>query len=64
MHWFLMCYLFLFFFRMGGKGDLESVLRHHEKIQEGVAEDMMNIARSLKNNSLVAKRIILSDNRV
>lgn len=50
--------------RKRGGGDLESVLRHHEELQEEVAKDMIDMARSLRDNSLVAKKIILSDNEV
>ena len=33
-------------------------------MQDEIAEDMIRMAQSLKNNSLVAKEIILSDNKV
>ncbi len=44
--------------------DSESVIRHHEQMQEEIAEDMVSMAKSMKNNSLVAKKIIQSDNEV
>ena len=46
------------------EGDLESVLRHHEEVQEEVAKEMIKMAQSLKQNSLAAKNIILTDNTV
>ena len=44
--------------------ELEAVLRHHEEMQEEIAQDMIEMAKSLRNNSLVAKKVILSDNEV
>ena len=44
--------------------DLERVLRHHEEVQEEVAREMIKMAQSLKQNSLAAKSIILTDNKV
>ena len=46
------------------KEDIDSVLSRHQKMQDEIAEDMIRMAQSLKNNSLVAKEIILSDNKV
>ncbi len=45
-------------------GDLEHVLRHHEEVQEEVAREMIKMAQALKQNSLAAKTIILTDNQV
>lgn len=45
------------------KEDIDSVVSRHQKMQDEIAEDMIRMARSLKNNSLVAKDIILSDNK-
>jgi len=39
-------------------------VRHHEQIQEEVAEDMIKMARSLKSNATIAKDIISKDNQV
>lgn len=36
----------------------------HHKMQEEIAEDMVEMARSLKRNATVAKKIILDDNKV
>ncbi len=46
------------------KEDIDSVVSRHQKMQDEIAEDMIKMARSLKNNSLAAKEIILSDNKV
>ena len=39
-------------------------MERHRKTQESIAEEMMSIARSLKETSLAAKDIITSDNQV
>ena len=39
-------------------------MRHHEQIQEEVAEDMIKMARSLKSNATIAKDIISQDSQV
>ncbi len=46
------------------KEDIDSVVSRHQKMQDEIAEDMIKMARSLKNNSLAAKEVILSDNKV
>ncbi len=46
------------------KEDIDSVVNRHQKMQDEIAEDMIRMAHSLKNNSLVAKEIMLSDNKV
>ena len=46
------------------RGDSDSAIRHQEALQEEVAQDMVAMARSLKDNSLAAKRVISSDNEV
>ncbi|KAF3834781.1 hypothetical protein F7725_027339 [Dissostichus mawsoni] len=43
--------------------ELEAVLQHHHNLQEKLAEDMLNLARNLKNNSLAAQNIIKQDNQ-
>ncbi|XP_064391034.1 vesicle transport protein USE1-like [Halichondria panicea] len=45
------------------KEDIDSVVNRHQKMQDEIAEDMIRMAHSLKNNSLVAKEIMLSDNK-
>ena len=39
-------------------------MERHRRMQEEVAEDMIHIARSLKQNSLAAKDIIIGDTQV
>ncbi|KAM7012042.1 vesicle transport protein USE1 [Tautogolabrus adspersus] len=43
--------------------ELEAVLQHHHNLQEKLADDMLNLARNLKNNSLAAQNIIKQDNQ-
>ena len=43
---------------------VERAMERQRRMQEEVAEDMLHIARSLKQNSLVAKDIITGDNQV
>lgn len=44
--------------------ELEAVLQHHHNLQEKLAEDMLSLARNLKNNTLAAQNIIKQDNQV
>lgn len=44
--------------------ELEAVLQHQHNLQEKLAEDMLNLARNLKNNTLAAQNIIKQDNQV
>ena len=44
--------------------ELDAVLQHHHNLQEKLAEDMLNLARNLKNNTLAAQNIIKEDNQV
>ena len=46
------------------KGDMETVLAKHQEMQEKIAEDMIEIARSLKHRSEAARDIIKSDKDV
>ena len=39
-------------------------MERQRRNQENIAEEMMDIARSLKNNAIAAKTIIVNDNRV
>ncbi|XP_034531325.1 vesicle transport protein USE1 [Notolabrus celidotus] len=43
--------------------ELEAVLQHHHNLQEKLADDMLNLARNLKNNTLAAQNIIKQDNQ-
>uniref|UniRef100_A0AAQ4P5P8 Vesicle transport protein USE1 n=1 Tax=Gasterosteus aculeatus aculeatus TaxID=481459 RepID=A0AAQ4P5P8_GASAC len=43
--------------------ELEAVMQHHHNLQEKLAEDMLNLARNLKNNTLAAQNIIKQDNQ-
>ncbi|XP_053368477.1 vesicle transport protein USE1 isoform X1 [Clarias gariepinus] len=43
--------------------ELDAVLQHHHSLQEKLAEDMLNLARNLKNNTLAAQNIIKQDNQ-
>ncbi|CAG08021.1 unnamed protein product, partial [Tetraodon nigroviridis] len=43
--------------------ELEAVLQHHHSLQEKLAEDMLHLARNLKNNTLAAHSIIKQDNQ-
>lgn len=44
--------------------ELEAVLHHQHNLQEKLADDMLNLARNLKNNTLAAQNIIKQDNQV
>ncbi|KAJ6664312.1 hypothetical protein lerEdw1_008531 [Lerista edwardsae] len=43
--------------------ELDAVLQHHHSIQEKLAEEMLHLARNLKNNTLVAQNVIKQDNQ-
>nr|XP_020468707.1 vesicle transport protein USE1 [Monopterus albus] len=43
--------------------ELDAILQHHHNLQEKLAEDMLNLARNLKNNTLAAQNIIKQDNQ-
>uniref|UniRef100_A0A672HFC1 Vesicle transport protein USE1 n=1 Tax=Salarias fasciatus TaxID=181472 RepID=A0A672HFC1_SALFA len=43
--------------------ELDAVLQHHHNLQEKLADDMLNLARNLKNNTLAAQNIIKQDNQ-
>jgi len=45
-------------------GDIEAVLETHQHMQDKLAEDMIAMAKSLRNNALVARDVIKSDNKV
>ncbi|XP_015220720.1 vesicle transport protein USE1 isoform X1 [Lepisosteus oculatus] len=42
---------------------LDAVLQHHHSLQEKLAEEMLSLARNLKNNSLATQNIIKQDNQ-
>ncbi|XP_013789121.1 vesicle transport protein USE1-like [Limulus polyphemus] len=44
--------------------DLDSVLRYHHSVQEKIASEMVTLAQSLKQNSLLAGHIIKKDTEV
>ncbi|XP_026866493.2 vesicle transport protein USE1 isoform X2 [Electrophorus electricus] len=43
--------------------ELDAVLQHHHNLQEKLAEEMLGLARNLKNNTLAAQNIIKQDNQ-
>jgi hypothetical protein len=43
---------------------LDTVLEHHQNMQEKIAEEMIQMAQNLKHNSLVASNILKKDNKV
>ncbi|XP_074834121.1 vesicle transport protein USE1 isoform X4 [Carettochelys insculpta] len=43
--------------------ELDAVLQHHRSVQEKLAEEMLSLARSLKNNTLAAQNVIKQDNQ-
>ncbi|CAL8308387.1 unnamed protein product [Lota lota] len=43
--------------------ELDAVLQHHHILQEKLAEDMLHLARNLKNNTMAAQNIIKQDNQ-
>ncbi|KAM3876501.1 vesicle transport protein USE1 isoform 4-T4 [Diretmus argenteus] len=43
--------------------ELDAVMQHHHNLQEKLAEDMLNLARNLKNNTMAAQNIIKQDNQ-
>ncbi|NXT20437.1 USE1 protein, partial [Syrrhaptes paradoxus] len=43
--------------------ELDAVLQRHQDMQEKLAEEMLSLARSLKNNTLAAQNVIKQDNQ-
>lgn len=41
--------------------DLEVILKRHSEMQEQIAEDMIRIARNMKEHQLIARKIIKDD---
>ena len=44
--------------------DVDTLLRHHNELQDKIAEEMLYYAHSLKENARAAGRIVQEDNRV
>lgn len=44
--------------------ELDLVLQQHQNLQEKLAEEMLDLARSLKTNTLAAQSVIKKDNQV
>lgn len=44
--------------------NIEAVLESHQHRQDKLAEEMIEMAKSLKNNSLIARDIIRGDTKV
>ena len=44
--------------------DVDAVIKFHNQQQEKLAEEMVHLARSMKENAKVASRIVKDDNRV
>lgn len=43
---------------------VSSVLETHQKMQEEIADDMIQMARSLRSNSLLVREVIQKDSKV
>lgn len=48
----------------GSEGSHEVVIERQRRNQEAIADEMMGLARSLKENAIAAKDIITRDNKV
>jgi hypothetical protein len=46
-----------------GKQDLEVILKRHNEMQEQIAEDMIQMARNMKDRQRAAQKIIAEDNK-
>ncbi len=44
--------------------DLDTVLKHHNQVQAKLADEMVSLARNMKENAKVANRIVQDDNKV
>ncbi|XP_043946681.1 vesicle transport protein USE1 [Protopterus annectens] len=47
-----------------GAAELDAVLQHHHDLQEKLADEMLSLARNLKNNTLAVQSVIKQDNQV
>lgn len=45
-------------------GDMSQAIKHHENIQEKIAEDMLALTRNLREQTEIANRIIRKDTEV
>lgn len=43
---------------------MNAVMKHHQQMQEKFADEMVNLARSLKENVTLAGRIVREDKEV
>jgi len=53
--------------RRGGdapESDLDSVLDHHKQMQERLADEMVELARNMKDHAQAASNIVKEDNKV
>ncbi|KAF6017920.1 USE1 [Bugula neritina] len=44
--------------------DLDSILQHHQQMQEKLAEEMVQLARNMKDHAKAASNIVQDDNKV
>ena len=44
--------------------DLDAVLKHHHGMQEKLAEEMVHLARNLKETARAAGKVVQQDNKV
>ena len=44
--------------------DVDTVIKHQQEIQEKLAEEMLALARSMKEQATVAHSIVKEDNKV
>lgn len=49
---------------VSGGDDMNQALKHHESVQEKIAEDMLALTRNLKEQTEIANRIIRKDTDV
>ena len=45
-------------------GDVDTVIRHHAEMQERIADEMLQLARNLKENAKASGQIVREDNKV
>ena len=58
------CFIYAVCISVLSTEDLDAVLESHQHMQDKLAEDMITMARSLKNNASIAQDIIRGDNKV
>ena len=44
--------------------DIDSLLKHHQEIQEKVASEMVELARNMKETAKAASKVVKEDNKV